>query len=161
MGDGPPEPVDIIWHPGPRAVLRPWFALADDSTRQLDAYIDAGRVLVAMMDQAIVGHLQLVDGPAPDEIELKNMAVVQAWRGTGIGRALVNRAVTECADSGRSTMLVATGAADLGNLRFYQRLGFRMLRIERDAFTPDTGYPDDLEVDGIPLRDRVWLSRAL
>ena len=58
-------------------------------------------------------------------------------------------------------MLVATGAADVGNLRFYQRLGFRMLRIERDAFTPATGYPDGIEVDGIPLRDRVWLSRSL
>lgn len=160
-GPGLPSSPDIVWHAGPRAALRPFFELADDSQSQLDSYLDAGRVLVAMMDRAIVGHLQLLDGPAPDEIELKSMAVVEGCRGRGIGRALVNRAMAEASGSGRSTMVVATGAADVGNLRFYQRLGFRMLRIERDAFTPATGYPDGIEVDGIPLRDRVWLSRSL
>jgi RimJ/RimL family protein N-acetyltransferase len=52
-------------------------------------------------------------------------------------------------------------AADVGILRFYQRLGFRLLWIERDAFTPATGYPDAIVIDGIPLRDRVWLSQNL
>ena len=56
---------------------------------------------------------------------------------------------------------VATGAADTGNLRFYQRLGFRMRCIERDAFTPANGYPPGIDVDGIELRDRVWLDLRL
>jgi hypothetical protein len=42
----------------------------------------------------------------------------------------------------------------------YQLLGFRMLRVERDAFTPATGYAE-IEVDGIALRDRIWLSLTL
>jgi hypothetical protein len=46
-------------------------------------------------------------------------------------------------------------------LRFYQRCGFRLLSVERDAFTPQTGYPAGLEVDGIELRDRVWMDRPL
>jgi hypothetical protein len=54
-----------------------------------------------------------------------------------------------------------TAAADLGNLRFYQRQGFRMRSVERDAFTPDTGYPPGIQVDGIELRDRVWFDRPL
>jgi hypothetical protein len=58
-------------------------------------------------------------------------------------------------------VLVATASADTGNLRFYQRLGFRMLRIQRDAFTTAHGYPDGLTIDGIPLRDRVWLTLDL
>ena len=36
-----------------------------------------------------------------------------------------------------------------------------MLRIERDAFMPSDGYPEGLTIEGIPLRDRVWLSLAL
>jgi hypothetical protein len=60
--------------------------------------------------------------------------------------------------SGR--VLVATGDGEtLGHLRFYQRLGFRMRSIERDAFTEATGYPPGIVIDGIPLRDRVWLDR--
>ena len=70
------------------------------------------------------------------------MAVVPAERGTGVGRALVVSALRRCRAEGWHRMVVATAAADVGNLRFYQRLGFRMLAVERDAFTPATGYPD-------------------
>jgi GNAT superfamily N-acetyltransferase len=147
--------VTIAWHAGDRTELRPLFELAEDSPPQLDAYIDEGRVLVAVDDEAVVGHLQLI------EDELRSLAVVEDRQGEGIGRALVARAVEESRGAGVRTLRVATAAADIGNLRFYQRLGFRMLRVERDAFTPATGYPDDLDVDGIPLRDRIWLSRDL
>ena len=58
-------------------------------------------------------------------------------------------------------MIVATAAADTGNLRFYQRAGFRLRSVERDAFTPATGYARDAEIDGVPLRDRVWLDLEL
>ncbi len=58
-------------------------------------------------------------------------------------------------------MVVATAAADVGNRRFYQRQGFRMRSIERDAFTPAIGYPSGLVIDGVQLRDRVWLDRQL
>ena len=58
-------------------------------------------------------------------------------------------------------LIVATTVADIGNLRFYQRQGFRMRSIERDAFTPATGYPPGLLIDGIELRDRVWLDREV
>jgi hypothetical protein len=36
-----------------------------------------------------------------------------------------------------------------------------LLSVERDAFTPATGYPDPIRIDGILLRDRVWLSMEL
>ncbi|MBL7618776.1 MULTISPECIES: hypothetical protein [unclassified Frankia] len=47
------------------------------------------------------------------------------------------------------------------NLRFYQRRGFRFRAVERDAFTEATGYPAGIVIDGIELRDRVWLDLAL
>ena len=142
----------IELHTGAREALRPLFELAEDSQRELDAYIGAGEVLVAVEGEERVGHLQLVGD------EIKNMAVVETHRGRGVGRALVTAAM----QLARGEVLrVATGAADTGNLRFYQRLGFRMLSIERDAFTPANGYPPGLEVDGIELRDRVWLDLRL
>ena len=49
----------------------------------------------------------------------------------------------------------------LFELAEYQRLGFRMRSVERDAFTPANGYPPGLEVGGIELRDRVWLDLRL
>lgn len=62
---------------------------------------------------------------------------------------------------GRSTLAVATAAADVGDLRLYQLAGFRIREIERDAFSPATGYAADTRIDGILLRDRVWLDLHL
>jgi GNAT superfamily N-acetyltransferase len=78
-----------------------------------------------------------------------------------VGRQLIQAAIDLAAAESVTTILVATAAADLGNLRFYQRQGFRMRSVERDAFTPATGYPAGLRIDGIELRDRVWLDREV
>src|SRR3954453_19595175 len=110
------------------------------------------------MTVVIAGHLQLVTA-GEGTAELKSMAVVESRRGGGVGRALVEAALQWCRDRGVRRLAVATAAADTGNLRFYQRQGFRMLRIERDAFGPDTGYAEEIIIDGIPLRDRVWLDQ--
>lgn len=149
----------VYHHDGDRDQLRPLFREADDSEQQIDAYLDLGAVFVAEDEGGIVGHLQLITGA--DEAELKSMAVAESRRGTGVGRALVRAALDHCRQNAVRRLLVATAAADTGNLRFYQRQGFRMLRVERDAFVPSTGYPDDIVIDGIPLRDRVWLSQDL
>ena len=126
----------------------------------MDAYIDAGEVLVAIATDSVVGHLQLVDDGA-DTSEIKNMAVAAAYRGRGIGRRLIDAAIDLARAKGHSTLAVATAAADVGNLRFYQLVGFRMRTVERDAFTPSGGYPAGMMIDGIQLRDRVWLDLDL
>ncbi|AEA24485.1 GNAT family N-acetyltransferase [Pseudonocardia benzenivorans] len=153
--------VTIALHSGPREQLRPLFELAEDSATQLDAYLDDGDVLVARIGEKLAGHLQLVATGRPDEVELKNMAVDESLQGNGIGRRLVRAAVALAGTRGARRMIVATAAADIGNLRFYQRVGFRMRAVDREAFVPATGYPEEIVIDGIVLRDRVWLDLDL
>jgi GNAT superfamily N-acetyltransferase len=145
---------------GDREELRHLFREADDSDREIDAYLSAGDVLVAEDGDEIVGHLQLVGGEGGD-VELKSMAVVVGHRGRGVGRALVEAALRRCRDRGVRRITVATAAADTGNLRFYQRQGFRLALVERDVFGPEAGYVEGIIIDGIPLRDRVWLDQVL
>ncbi|MEA2243018.1 MAG: hypothetical protein QOD24_2574, partial [Solirubrobacteraceae bacterium] len=130
----------------------------EDSPSQLDSYLDRGRVLVAVCGPRVLGHVQITDRDEPAEAEIKNLAVLPSHRRRGIGRALVATAVELARNESRRTLLVTTGAADVGNLRFYQRMGFRMRSIERDAFTAATGYDSRPSVDGIQLCDRVWLD---
>jgi GNAT superfamily N-acetyltransferase len=155
------DDVRIEAYGGPRDRLRALFELAEDSAAELDSYIDAGRVLVAVADGEVVGHLQLTGTGDPRQVEIKNMAVREARQGHGIGGRLIQAAVDLAAAEAVTTIVVATAAADIGNLRFYQRQGFRMRSVERDAFTPATGYPPGLRIDGIELRDRVWLDRVV
>jgi GNAT superfamily N-acetyltransferase len=141
----------IEWFDGDRAELNELFALADDAEALVAGYRDEGRVLVARDGDAIVGHLQLIGD------ELKSLAVRADRQGDGIGARLVERAIAVCRDEGIATLLVSTAAADTTVIRFYMRRGFRMLRVVRDVFTPANGYPE-VDVDGVPLRDQIWLS---
>ena len=149
------DDVRIETYSGPRVNLRPLFELAEDSAAELDSYIESGRVLVAVSGGEVIGHLQLTGTGDSRQVEIKNMAVREARQGQGVGRLLIQAAVDLAAAESVTTILVATAAADIGNLRFYQRQGFRMRSVERDAFTPATGYPPGLLIDGIELRDRV------
>jgi GNAT superfamily N-acetyltransferase/catechol 2,3-dioxygenase-like lactoylglutathione lyase family enzyme len=150
----------IDWFEGHRGALDDLFALADDSPARVRSYRDLGRVLVARDGPGVIGHLQLVSGEHADAVEVRSIAVCVDRQGAGIGRMLLDRAVAICREEQRSTLLVATAAADTRVLRFYQLLGFRLLHVERDVFTPEAGYPQ-IDVDGVPLRDQVWLSLSL
>ncbi|HEU4728018.1 MAG TPA: GNAT family N-acetyltransferase [Kofleriaceae bacterium] len=154
-------PSTIALYAEDRTALRTLFRLADDSDQEIASYLDRGSVLVAIESGEIVGHVQILDAEVPATCELKSIAVVEARRGQGIGRGLVEAGLAHARARGATRVVLATGAADTHLLRFYQRLGFRMLRIERDAFTPAAGYPAELFVDGIRLLDRVWLDLAL
>jgi GNAT superfamily N-acetyltransferase len=143
---------------GPRAEVRWLFQIAEVSAENLDGYIDDGDVLVAVLDERPVGVLQITETGVIDEVEINVLAVGDELQRQGIGRALVEACFTDARRRGCTRVLVSTGVADLGNLRFYQRCGFRMLRIERDAFTPETGYPDPIMVDRVRLWDRVWFD---
>ncbi len=152
--------VRIEWFRGPRSELADLFALADDSPEQVRSYRDLGRCLVARAGPDVVGHLQLVADADSVEAEVKSLAVLPDRQGTGIGSLLVRQAASLCREEGNETLIVGTAAAGTRVLRFYQLLGFRLLRVERDVFSRQAGYvPSD--VDGIPLRDQVWLSLAL
>jgi GNAT superfamily N-acetyltransferase len=161
----PPTPPDahgirIELHQGSRQDLWPLFELADDSALAIRRYLDLGLVHVALLGGITVGLAQIV----PHEVrlwELRSLAVLAPYRGRGVGTRLVRRSVGWVRQHGAERLLVATASADLDNLAFYQRLGFRMLRVERDAFTPEGGYPEGLSIRGVPVRDRVWLEMPL
>jgi ribosomal protein S18 acetylase RimI-like enzyme/predicted enzyme related to lactoylglutathione lyase len=178
MLDGPPRPelgvvawsqwangdrgdIRIESYRGARSDLRRLFEEAEDSAAQLNSYLEDGEVIVARAGASVVGHLQVVDGTAAGHAEIKNMAVLATHRGAGVGRALVDAAVQRARAQGLAVLTVATAAADLGNLRFYQRVGFRLRAVERDAFTPASGYDTGTVIGGIELRDRVWLDREV
>ncbi len=155
------ESVRIDWYGGERHDLLALFEEAEDSAMRLEAYIGDGRVLVARVGDDIIGHLQLVECSDPGDLELKSMAVVADRRGAGIGTRLVEHAITASRASGYRWMHVATAAADIDNLRFYQRRGFRVSGVEQDVFNADAGYAEGTTVDGIPLRDRVWFVQPM
>src|SRR5215472_17360834 len=104
-GITPVGDIRIQTHHGHRDKLRPLFELAEDSAAELNSYIDAGRILVAVSGTEVIGHLQLTDTDDPWQTEIKNMAVRETCQGRGVGRQLVQAAVGLSAAEGVTTLL--------------------------------------------------------
>jgi aminoglycoside 6'-N-acetyltransferase I len=115
---------------------------------------------VARRKGTIIGHLQIVETAEPGVFELKSLAVLEQWRSQGIGAALVGAGLEQCRRRGGRLLLVATAAASIQALQFYQRQGFRIARVIRDFYSPARGYRP-LELNGIPLLDEVILDMTL
>jgi ribosomal protein S18 acetylase RimI-like enzyme len=144
-----------------RDAYLPLFELADDAFEQVAGYYQTG-TLLAFDDPggAPIGIVLMADEP-DGSVELKAVAVATSRQERGIGSRLLAAALERLRDRGVQRVVVATASAGVGQLAFYQKAGFRFERIERDAFTPERGYPADAIENGIPLRDRVWLDQRL
>jgi RimJ/RimL family protein N-acetyltransferase len=147
-----------------RELVMPALRLADDSELALREYRDRGRVYALLGSGAhppVIGHVLVSFDASGSEAELENLALVEAERGRGLGAAMLEELLARLALRGVRRVKLGTAAADARVLHFYQRLGFRLRSVERDAFTEARGYPPGLAVRGVPVRDRVWLDREL
>jgi ribosomal protein S18 acetylase RimI-like enzyme len=152
--------MEITRYIGPRECLAPLFAEADDSESEIASYINLGEVFVARENGNIVGHVQVVETAESGILEIKSLAVDESRRSNGIGSTLVGAALADCRERDAHTVLVATAAASIGALQFYQRQGFRIRQVIRDFYSASRGYRP-LMINGIPLLDEVILDIAL
>ena len=139
----------------------PLLLLADESLEQVRSYMHSGELY------ALIGHAGDAVGivlTVPAEhgaVELKAVAVDTAQQNRGIGRRLLAAVIEDLRKRGVPRAIVGTANAGIGQLAYYQKAGFRLLRIERDFFSPARGYPAVMEDNGIRLRDMVWMDLEL
>jgi GNAT superfamily N-acetyltransferase len=117
--------------------------------------------VVAEEDGVVVGVLTyIIAGPT---CEILTLHSARSWQ--GIGSKLVADVVALAADRGCTTCTVTTTNDNVDALRFYQRRGFRIVEVRRDAvdrsrenLKPVIPLLGDY---GIPLRDEIELVRDL
>jgi ribosomal protein S18 acetylase RimI-like enzyme len=79
---------------------------------------------IILLDGEPVGRIWLFRGPA--EHRLVDIALMPEFQHRGIGGALVTQAIA-AARAARVRLFCSVAAANLGSLRFHQRLGFRIV----------------------------------
>ncbi len=78
-----------------------------------------------------VGYLVLMpatlpdDAPHPDDLEVQRIYVLSRYHGTGIGHALMTRAVEESARRGARQVVLGVLKRNTRAVAFYRRQGFR------------------------------------
>jgi len=108
---------------------------------------------------------RIAPGPARERylslLLLKAVAIAPELQGQGIGKRMLAAVLEDLRARGVRRVIVGTGNAGIGQLAYYQKAGFRLLRIEREFFSPARGCPDAMHDNGIRLRDMVWMEQLL
>lgn len=96
-----------------------------------------GRIFLAIHNGIPVGTCALV-AIGPREYEVVKMAVTEACRGTGLGRALLARTIQEAQAAGATRLSLETNSNLSPAIRLYESMGFRHLPPERIPSSPYT-----------------------
>lgn len=83
--------------------------------------------------------------------------------GRGVGSALLGRAEATARRAGRRRLWLVTTNDNLTALRFYQKRGFVLVALDRDAVTRARRLKPEIPLvgdDGIPLRDELALEKT-
>ena len=142
-----------------RDLYLPFLQLADDSEQLVHGYYQTGDLYAYEVDVEVVGTV-LVTGTGVIR-EIKSVAVAEQRHRQGIGQRMLHAVIAQMRASGVRRLELMTGSCSIGQIAFYQKVGFRLLRIERDVFTTERGYPSAILEYGILLRDAVWFDMEL
>lgn len=139
----------------------PLLLLADESEQQVRSYMQKGDLYAFSPgnDESAAAGIILAIAQDAATVELKAVAVEP--QGQGIGTRMLHAVLAELRARGFRRVVVGTASAAIGPLAYYQKAGFRLARIERDFFSPERGYPEEIFENGIRLRDMVWMDQLL
>lgn len=124
--------------------------------------LDASKLpgFVAMEGGRIVGLITLhIDGSACEVVTLD--AVV---RGKGLGRILMEYAKTFAVQHSSNRLWLITSNDNVAALAFYQKVGYRIVAVHRDAITQARGLKPQIPLvgeNGIALHDEIELEMLL
>lgn len=139
------EPLDYPWD---------LLLLADPSRQLIQHYIKDALVL-GWKDADLLMGVVVVAPIASNSWEIKNLAVSPASQGKGLGTALLLAAIDTCRTRGAREIWIGTGNSSIGQLRLYQKIGFRMREIDFDFFVRN--YDEEIVENGIRCRDMIRL----
>jgi GNAT superfamily N-acetyltransferase len=132
--------------------LIPVLLQAEESERALrwglENLVDA--VYRADVDGLLVGAATMQW--RADPCEIMELAVAPERHGQGIGREIVAWLIDEARRRGKAAVLVGTANSSIGNIAFYQKVGFRMDHVRKDYFRY---YREPHYESGIQIRDML------
>ena len=113
--------------------------------------------LVALLDGEPAGHLTY----RPDESGWEVVTVVATRPGRGVGGGLMAALLDRARSAGVASVWLVTTNNNTTALRFYQRQGFDLIRLDRDAVTRSRQQlkPEiPVHADGIAIRHELVLE---
>jgi ribosomal protein S18 acetylase RimI-like enzyme len=127
--------------------------LADPSEKKIAGYLSVSRCFAVWFGEKVIG-VCVVMPIQKNAYELMSISVAPSYQQKGIGTQLLRHAIASIGRLGAKYLEVGTGTFGY-QLKFYQRQGFRVSRIDKDFFIKN--YEEPIFEDGIQLRDMLRL----
>jgi ribosomal protein S18 acetylase RimI-like enzyme len=115
--------------------------------------------LVAEMGGELAGALAYRQHDSA--LHIVALATDPMWQRSGVGAYLVAEAELIARRQALGRMLTATTNDNLPSLYFYQRRGYRIIRVVPGAVLAHLGEPAATGFGGIPIRDEIHLEKEL
>ncbi len=132
--------------------------VADPSPKIVESYLKSGRCFVAEKNDQLIGVYVLLP-TRPQTIEIVNIAVDEPYQGKGVGKYLLQHAITAAQTMGYATIEIGTGNSSIGQLALYQKCGFRIVGVDMNFFLKH--YEEDMIENGIRCTDMIRLSQDI
>ena len=131
---------------------------ADPSQKLIESYIKRGHCFVAERNNQWIGVYVLLP-TRPQTIEIVNIAVAESYQGEGVGKYLLQHAITTAKKMGYTTIEIGTGNSSIGQLALYQKCGFRIVGVDTNFFLRH--YDEEIIENGIQCTDMIRLSQDI
>lgn len=129
--------------------------LADPERDSIDQYIHDSLVFGAFLGETLVGCYAL-DASDQDKAEIKNIAVESKHQNLGFGKSLLYHAIRTAKSHQKKQLVIATADTSTWQLHLYQKMGFKILKTEKEYFPKH--YQNPIFENGIQCRDRIVLG---
>jgi len=131
--------------------------LADETIEAIEKYIYDSEVYVVKESEdseaiAVFALLKIND----DDIEIKNIAVLETLQNRGIGSFLISEIKRVARVAKYENIIVGTPDRAARQINFYQKNGFRKYDLKEDFFTKN--YSTPIVTDGVTLKHMLMLK---
>ena len=127
---------------------------ADPSVEKVKRYLQKSHCFIAKIGAEVIG-VYVLQPITEDRLELMNIAVDPKRQGQGIGKQLLEHAITSAKQLNARRLELGTGTFGY-QLAFYQRAGFRVDSIDKDFFLKNYAAP--IFEMGIQHKDMLRLA---
>jgi GNAT superfamily N-acetyltransferase len=140
-----------------RGVLEPPSGAHSETEESVRKHLESGKAVIATVDDVNAGCVFYE--PAGESIYMHRLGVLPAFRGSGVGRALVASVEARAKEGGYKGVRLGTRLVLTKNRAFYERLGYQLVGYgeklwqgepfyvvyEKRFQLPDTGLRDEAE----------------
>ena len=126
--------------------------LSDPSEEVINEYIADCVKFIAHTNSGIVGALLLLK-TRPYTMEIMNVSVYEKHQNKGIGKQLINKAITYVKEKSIKILEIGTGNPGFIQIMLYQKCGFRIIGVELDYFRKN--HKEKIYENGIECRDMI------